>query len=740
MSNTPEGKAEVKIEKELEKRDWSQLTKEQTGTGYKKHVQLPNGTEADYVLYINTKPYGIIEAKRKSKDPKNHLQQARNYARDLTTEKLYDNLYSVPFIFSSNGEEIIMDDLRKGTPNIHPIRTYYSPDDIIRKCRNNTIEGIQWLKDNTHESTDKELWENQINALKELKKSIINENRKSLVTMATGSGKTRLALALTYQLLQSGYANRIIFIPDTEQLERDALNAFKSYDPIGSEKFSDNYIIRDFNEYISEGDADVVVSTIQKAHYELRENEEERSSGEFDIIIADECHRGIYNKEEGYGKVLDFFDGIEIGLTATPHEKTLKRYNHNHVFSYDYQNALDDKKVVPFSPHVISTKVTMEGIHYEGKHYTPKQFGRSVIIQDTHRKIAKEILNYTDIKNELTLVFAQNIRHAESIKKDFIKIFKKELDIEHPKEFIKVITSEQRHSQRTLEDFKDKRRNPKVAITVDMVSTGVDIRPLNNLIFLRAVKSEILYNQMIGRGTRTAPDKTHFKLFDCIGVLEYHKDTPPFNSNTVQKQNSTESNNGTTTVTEQEPKYISESDVDTIIKSSETYPLPDKFVSAEEYLYSVKKEIDNNKIEIVMSVSESQSIQQANKEIENILKSEWKYYTENFILNATNSDVDTLFEFTSELLLGYNAIRKNATKVKKDIQNNYDLSEEQKVWLDLFEERTAIEKSTISKKKLLNKPFSDYGGYDKAKKLFKENPSLDELINKYNSELLNLKN
>ncbi|WP_255410508.1 helicase-related protein, partial [Halorubrum sp. Atlit-26R] len=146
------------------------------------------------------------------------------------------------------------------------------------------------------------------------------------------------------------------------------------------------------------------------------------------------------------------------------------------------------------------------------------------LIHDTHRKVAEEIVEIADIENDLTLVFAQNIDHANIIAEDFREVFRDKLQIENPEEFVKTITSEDRHSDGALADFKDKRRTPRVAVTVDMVSTGVDVRPLNNLIFLRAVKSSILYNQMVGRGTRNTPQKEFFRLFDCIGVLDYHKD------------------------------------------------------------------------------------------------------------------------------------------------------------------------------------------------------------------------
>lgn len=735
MGKTPEQIAEDKIESELERQGWEQIDSDANRTGYSKYVGLPNGKEADYVLYLSGRPVAIIEAKRESKTPRNHLQQARNYAKVITGTKKYKNTYAVPFVFASNGEEIVIDDLREGTPGIRTVRSFYSSEDISRRLSLNIESGLDWLGSHNHEDTDKELWENQREALANIKESIQNRDHRILVSMATGSGKTRLAMALTYQLLESGYAGRVLFVPDTEQLERDALQAFQSYDPLGAPRFSDKYITRDFDEYRDAGNADVVVSTIQKAHYELKENEESCSVGEFDVVIADECHRGIYNSEEGYGKVLDYYDGVEIGLTATPHQKTLQRYNNNHVYSYDYHQALDDDKVVPFRPYIVQTEATMDGIVYDGTHYPPSDFGTNVLIHDTHRKVAEEIVEIADIENDLTLVFAQNIDHANVIAEDFREVFRDKLQIENPEEFVKTVTSEDRHSDGTLADFKDKRRTPRVAVTVDMVSTGVDVRPLNNLIFLRAVKSSILYNQMVGRGTRNTPEKEFFRLFDCIGVLDYHKDNMFSTENLdIQYTDSDEVKDPTPT---DDPVEIKEKDIDRVVKQHQAYPLERGFVSDDEFISEASDVIERNKQEIKNAVDDAESIEEADEQIESLLADEWQYFTRDYILDAAPQHIDSLFELSSEVIVGHNSIRENSERARQAIADKYDLTDEQENWVEMFVERSVIEKRTISKQQMLEKPFSDHGGYDQAVKVFKD-PSLDEVIIEFNNHLLSL--
>jgi len=735
VGKTPEQKAELKIESNLEAQGWNHIDPDSNQTGYSKYVHLPDGKEADYILYVRGKPVAVIEAKRQSKNPKNHLQQARNYAKVVPGNAQYKGTYTVPFVFASNGEEIIVDDLREGAVDSHPIRTFYTPEDVTRRLSLQMDAGLEWLNAHSHEDTDKELWTHQSEALASIKGAIQGRKQKILVSMATGSGKTRLAMALVYQLLESGYADRILFTPDTEQLERDALQAFQSYDPLGAPRFSDEYITRDFDDYRDSGHADVVVSTLQKAYYELKNNPEECSTGEFDVIIADECHRLIYNSEEGYGKVLDFYDCLEIGLTATPHQKTLERYNHNHVYDFDYQQALDADKVVPFRPYIVQTEATMEGITYDGVDYSPSDFGRNVLIHDTHRKVAEEIVNIADIDEELTLVFAQNIDHARVITEDFRQVFRDELQINNPEEFVKTITSEDRHSEATLDDFADKRRNPRVAVTVDMVSTGVDIRPLNNLVFLRAVKSSILYNQMVGRGTRNTPQKEYFRIFDCIGVLDYHSDNM-FSTENLEVQY-TESSDTDNPTPSDAPVEITEDDIDRVVNRHQAYPLESEFVGADKFISKVSEEIERNSDKIRQAVNASATIDAADEEIESILMDEWMYFTQDYLLDAAPKHINSLFELASEVLVGHNSIRDNSERARDAVLNEFSLSKEQEEWLGMFVERAVIEKEAISKPQLLEKPFSDRGGYDRALALF-DDPSLDSVIMVFNQEMVSI--
>lgn len=525
MYTTPE---KVKIERELEKRNWSQLEKEEKGTGYKKQVSIENDITIDYVLYVNNRPKGIVNFEIDSKNLRNSIQKVKNDAKNLTKNKLYQNKYTIPFIFSSDGEDIIMDDLREGTQDTRYIRTYYSPEDIIRKERNNTQKGLQWLKDNTYESTDKELWDNQIEALKNIKQSINNNKQNMFITMPHGTGKKRLSLALVYQLLQSKYTNRILFLSDTNKDLNKIKHRLHSYDPIGSPKFANKYIINSFNDYISNDNSDVVVSTIQKVYHELKQNNYQNSSGEFDIIIFNNSQSKVYNKD-GYGKVFDFFDSIKIEMNSVLVNDKIKSHKEE-VYHYSYNQAVEDKKILPINVHKISTRLDINKlypINNEEDEFYHKELN---ITEEIHKKVARNLINSTDIKNELTVVFAQNINHANDIVRDFREVYDKEHNIKNSNEFVKKITIKDRHAEYDLENFKDKRKNPNIVVTVNMFNTGINIRPLKNLVFFRKVESKRLFVNMLSHGMRTAPDKNYCNVFDCVDIIKYHReDKPIFN-------------------------------------------------------------------------------------------------------------------------------------------------------------------------------------------------------------------
>jgi type I restriction enzyme R subunit len=268
-----------------------------------------------------------------------------------------------------------------------------------------------------------------------------------------------------------------------------------------------------------------------------------------------------------------------------------------------------------------------------------------------------------------------------------------------------------------------------------MVSTGVDVRPLNNVVFLRAVKSSILYNQMVGRGTRNTPQKEFFRLFDCIGVLDYHDDNM-FSTENLDIQY-TDSDGGKDTKPTDPPKEIKDEDVDRVVKQHQAYPLKNDFVEGDKFVSEVSNVIESKRVAIARVVNDSESIKEADAGIEEILSEEWKYYTRQYILDASSSHIDSLFELASEVILGHNSIRQNSEQARDAVMQEYNLSDEQQEWIQMFVDRAVIQKETISKPQLLEKPFSDRGGYDYAINLFQD-PDLDSIITKFNNQLLSI--
>lgn len=555
--------------------------------------------------------------------------------------------------------------------------------------------------------------------------------------MATGSGKTRMAIAISYALLQERYADRILFAVDTKQLRRDTIQEYRSYEPVGSPDFQEKYIANSLDEYETE-DSDVVVTTTQKLSRRLENNKHNHTVGEFDVVIADEAHRGIFN-EKGLALALDYFDALEIGLTATPHKQTKERYNGNLIYKYNYQDALDDNKVAPFNGYSIDTKImTEDGIIDDGKMYTPDQIGSDVIVEDTHRKVAQKVQEITDVKNELTLVFAQNTDHAETIKDNLREEYADLFD--DPREAIQRVTGKDYKPDVTLSEFKDQFRPPYIIVTVDMVTTGIDIQPLNNIILLRPIKSKILFNQMMGRGTRTHESKTHFKIFDCVSAFEYHKNVPPFATEELDMSVKQYNNTGSDTKATEpstDPKVIKEKDIDEIVQTREIFPSKNnKWVRRQEYIKEVQQTIKEHKSEIISVTNECQDIESCSKEIEEILREEWKLYTEQNILHAIGDpNIESLYSLCLRTLRGYETVQKQAKEARKKTVSKYNLSGDSKEMIRAVSERAAVTETEITKDDFLNPPLSVEHS---LREINSEIENLDAVLATFNKEFLSL--
>lgn len=541
---------------------------------------------ADYVLFIDRKPVGLIEAKREEEGVHltMHEEQSTNYA---TAKLKYLNNEPLAFVYESTGTLTRFTDYRDPKPRSRPVFTFHRPETFQK-----------WLKEekplrkrffDTPALPEDGLRDCQIKAINNLEKSFKEARPKALIQMATGSGKTFTAITFIYRLLKFARAKRVLFLVDTKNLGEQAEQEFRRYQPQDDNRlFTELYGVTRLSSSFIPADSQVYISTIQRLYSilkgtELDERDEEENPNEqkwkpkepipvvysdkipmefFDFVVIDECHRSIYNL---WKQVLDYFDAFQIGLTATPDNRTFGYFDTNLVSDYGYEKAVQDGVLVPYNVYEIETKITKQGAKIEIGEYVDKRerLTRKKFWQATDEEVLysgkqldDKVVNPTQIrlivravKEQLPqmfpdrvgdgntfevpkmLIFAKSDSHAD----DIIQIVREEFAEEN--KFCKKITYRSEEDPKTvLQQFRNS-YYPRVAVTVDMIATGTDIRPLEVLLFMRDVKSRSYYEQMKGRGTRTCSleelkatgtptakfTKDHFVIIDAIGVEKSQK-------------------------------------------------------------------------------------------------------------------------------------------------------------------------------------------------------------------------
>jgi type I restriction enzyme R subunit len=542
---------------------------------------------ADYVLFVDRKAVGIIEAKREEEGL--HLtssvqEQSVQYA--TAKLRLLDN-DPLPFVYESTGEVTRFTDYRDPKPRSRNVFTFHRPETF-----NQWLKESKTLRGRLHDIPDLPidgLRDCQITAITNLEKSFKDQNPKALIQMATGSGKTFTAISFIYRLLKYSKAKRILFLVDTKNLGEQAEGEFRSYTANEDNRlFTELYGVTRLSSSFIPNDSQVYISTIQRMYSilketELDESEEEKNPNEiafepkvptpvgynekvpiefFDFVVIDECHRSIYNL---WKQVLDYFDVFQIGLTATPDNRTFGYFNQNLVCDYGYEKAVIDGVLVPYNVFTVETEITRNGNIIKlgekvdkRERLTRKKFWESVDedIEYSGKQLDKDIVNPSTIRTIIKavkenlpamfpdridskgnfevpklLIFAKTDSHAE----DIIEIVREEFAEEN--KFCKKITYRSEEDPKSvLQQFRND-YYPRIAVTVDMIATGTDIRPLEVLLFMRDVKSRSYYEQMKGRGTRTCSieelkakgtpsakfSKDHFVIIDAIGVENSQK-------------------------------------------------------------------------------------------------------------------------------------------------------------------------------------------------------------------------
>lgn len=501
---------------------------------------------ADYVLFDDDgKPIAVIEAKKTSKDEIVGSQQAKLYADCIK------KIYGVrPVIFYTNGYIIKMVDCAGYPPR--RIYGFYTKDELHSLIVRRTLGNITNTRIDPSIS-DRYFIQNACTAVCE---SLNQKQRKALVVMATGTGKTRCAISIVDVLQKCNWVKHVLFLADRTALINQAKNAF-------SKHLSDSSICVLSNEKEESRDynARIMFSTYQTMINLIDCEEKKFGVAKFDLIIVDECHRSVYNK---YGAIFNYFDSLLLGLTATPREQvdssTYELFNlpkGEPTFSYDYETAVKEGFLVDFHAFERTTKLLKSGLRYdELTKEEQEQYENLFADEDGNlpkqidgEEFRKRIMNIDTIDNVLqtlmnegmrvnggeklgkTIIFAANHFHAEKIVDRFNTLYP-ELG---GKDFCKLIDNYVNYAQTLIDDFSKKNVEPTIAVSVDMLDTGIDVPEVVNLVFFKRVFSKIKFWQMIGRGTRTckelnvySPSKEYFEKNDDSSPVISHQDKQGF--------------------------------------------------------------------------------------------------------------------------------------------------------------------------------------------------------------------
>lgn len=544
---------------------------------------------ADYALCASERVLGVVEAKKLTVGPSGVLTQAERYSRGIQQSPRFQGEYGVPFLYSTNGEQIRFHDVRREHSRSRWVSAFHTPSALEEMLGRDADAEFTSLS--TFEQSPR-LRDYQVEANAAIEQAIQEGKRKLLVTMATGTGKTLMTVNEIYRLMKSGIARRVLFLVDRRALAAQTVRAFSSFEaepglkfdkiyPLYSQRFQQADLGDDGfdpsvlpNSLLTApklGDAFVYVSTIQRmtmnlfgGEKALRIDDEDIDADveqldipihAFDLIVADECHRGYSAKEQAiWRETLDYFDAIKIGLTATPAAHTMA-YFENLAYRYDYEDAVRDGYLVDYDVVKVSSDVRINGVFlHEGEQidqvdpqtgnkqldllederaFDASAVERDITAPDSNRRILQEVKRYADIHQAehgrfpKTLIFAANdlphTSHSDQLVDQARDIFGQ------GDAFVAKVTGRVDRPLQRIREFRN-RPNPGIVVTVDLLTTGVDIPDLEFLVFLRPVKSRILFEQMLGRGTRLgeqAADKDRFVVFDCFDgtLIEYFAGT-----------------------------------------------------------------------------------------------------------------------------------------------------------------------------------------------------------------------
>lgn len=552
-------------------------------TEYKSSAQPNEKGRADYVLFAGLTPIAVVEAKKENTNVAGKISQAERYSKGfnitvpmqsawelagmtIAWPDENDGHYKVPFVYSCNGRPYVPQLAEQSGTWFRDVRR---PANIKRALqRFHTPNGLLDLLKRSKEAAQKQLQqepfgylrlrEYQQKAIVAVENTLAEEIRSALLAMATGTGKTRTIIGLMYRFLKTERFKRILFLVDRTALGTQAIDAFNEAPLEQNHTLSKIYNVAELGDMAAEAETRVQVATVQAMVKRIFMSDNPPQVDQFDCIIVDEAHRGYTLDQEmtegelatrdasqylsSYRRVLDYFDAVKVGLTATPAKHTSDIFG-KPVYTYSYREAVADDWLIDHEPPIrYQTLLTQNGIHFtkgetvssinsqtgevqsaeleDELNFEVDAFNRRVINENFNRVICEQLVQELDpFGDEKTLIFCATDLHADMVKRLLDEAFKDLYNGEYNQAAVAKITGQSDKVAQLIRQYKNE-RCPNIAITVDLLTTGIDVPKICNLVFMRRVKSRILYEQMIGRATRRCDDigKTVFRIYDPVDI------------------------------------------------------------------------------------------------------------------------------------------------------------------------------------------------------------------------------
>lgn len=539
--------------------------------------------KADYVLFAGLTPVAVVEAKKGNTNVAGKISQAERYSqgfkntsamlpawqqagRTIAWPDVDNGHYHVPFVYSCNGRPYIPQlaeqsgtwfrDVREPSNIKRALPTFHTPDGLLDRLTRSRQQAEHKLK--LEPFGYLKLRDYQIKAIQAAENAVAKGARTALLAMATGTGKTRTIIGLMYRFLKAERFKRILFLVDRRALGQQAIDAFNDAPLEQSLTLSKIYNVAELGDMAAEAETRIQVATVQAMVKRILLSDEPPPVDRFDCIIVDEAHRGYTLDQEmtegelatrdtrqylsSYRQVLDYFDAVKVGLTATPAKHTSEIFGHP-VYVYSYREAVAEDWLIDHEPPLrYETLLSRNGIHFDkGSEvnvidsrtgtvetaeledeldFEVEQFNRRVINESFNRVICEQLVKELDpFGDEKTLIFCATDLHADMVKRLLDEAFKAEYNGDYHQAAVAKITGQSDKVDQLIRCFKNE-RYPNIAITVDLLTTGIDVPKICHLVFMRRVRSRILYEQMIGRATRRCDEigKTVFRIHDPVGI------------------------------------------------------------------------------------------------------------------------------------------------------------------------------------------------------------------------------